>query len=168
MMRAERPRRAVVEAMAREGYRRKYPEGRSNGAPPANGLPALLVLGAERLRVPYRGRLYELGHVSFEDGIRLVEAQTAINAIADGEATPEKVAAYLGAMRYVVRLAPRYMVPVRHVRRLFWRLHLRRNPFRKATDSEVGQFLGFFLECRTRSRVQYPKAAASREPVPTS
>ncbi len=168
MMKAERPRRAVVEAMAREGYRRKYPETRSSGAPPANGLPALLVLEAERFQVPYGGRLYELGHVSFEDGIRLVEAQTAINAITEGGETPEKVAAYLRGMLYVVRLAPRYLVPVGRIRRLFWRLRLRRNPFRKATDSEVGHILGFFLASRMRSRAQYPKAPARREPAPIS
>ncbi len=165
---AERPTRAAIEAMAREGYRKKYPGGPREAPPPANGRPALQVLGADTFHIPYRGRLYELGHVSFEDGIRLVEARTAITAPSDDDATPEKVAAYLQAMRFVVRLAPRYMVPVRPVRRFFWRLRLRRNPFRTATDSEVGQFLGFFLACRTRSRVQFQKAPASRELAPIS
>ncbi len=164
---AERPSRAVIEEMAREGFRRKFPDKVQAGAPPANGRAALLVLGVDTFRVPYRGRLYDLGHVSFEDGIRLVEARTAIMALEDEEATPEKVSAYLRAMRYVVRLAPRYMVPVNPIRRFFWRLRLRRNPFRKATDSEVGHFLGFFLACRTRSRVQYRTPAVSRELAPT-
>ena len=168
-MRAERPRRAVIEAMAAEGYRKKFPNGRPEAAPPANGRPALLVLGADRMCVPYRGRMYELGHVSFEDGIRLVLARAAIVGLgADDDPTPENVATYLQAMRVVVAMAPRYMVPVGRVRRLFWRLRLRRNPFRTATDAEVGHLLGFFLGCRTRSRVQYPTPAADRELHPTS
>ncbi len=165
---AIRPPRSEAEARAREGYRQKFPEGAPAAAPPANGRPALLMLGADTFQVPYRGRLYELGHVSFEDGIRLVEAQTAIASIEDDDATPEKIAVYLRAMRFVVRLAPRYMVPVKRVRRFFWRLRLRRNPFRKATDAEVGHLLGFFLASRMRSRVPYRAPAASRGAVPTS
>ncbi len=169
MMRAEKPPRAVIEERAREGYRRKFPEGRSSGAPPANGRPALQVLGADQLRIPYRGRVYDLGHVSFEDGIRLVEARVAIMAIREEEdPTPENISAYRRAMRVIVAMAPRYMVPVGRLRRLFWRLRLRRNPFRKATEAEVGQLLGFFLTSRMRSRVQYPTPAANRELVPTS
>ncbi|KKL76133.1 hypothetical protein LCGC14_2047940 [marine sediment metagenome] len=157
MMRAEKPPRAVIEERAREGYRRKFPEGRPSGAPAANGRPALRLLGADQLQIPYRGRVYDLGHVSFEDGIRLVEARAAIVAIGDGDdPTPENISAYGRAMRVVVSMAPRYMVPVGRIRRLFWRLRLRRNPFRKATESEVGHLLGFFLTCRMRSRVQYP------------
>ncbi len=165
---AERPRRAVIEAMAREGYRKKFPEGRPEADPPANGGPALLVLGADRMRVPYRGRVYELGHVSFEDGVRLVLARSAITSIGDDSATPANVSAYLEAMRVIVGMAPRYMVPVGRVRRFFWRLRIRRNPFRRATDAEVGHLLGFFLGCRTRSRVQYPTAPVDRELAPTS
>ena len=167
MMRAEKPPRFVIEELAREGYRRKYPDGPPAGAPAANGRPTLLVLGADTFHVPYRGRLYELGYVSFEDGIRLIEARTAITALEDGEETPEKISAYLRSMRFIVRLAPRYMVPVRPVRRLFWRLRLRRNPFRKATDAEVGHLLGFFLASRMRSRVP-SRPATSRELAPTS
>ncbi len=167
-MRAEKPPRFVIEAMAREGYRKRFPEGRPRGKPPANAGAALLVLGAESVRIPYRGRMYELGHVSFEDGLRLLSAQEAIEALEGSESTPENRAAYLHAMRLIVAMAPRYLLPVAPVRRFFWRLRIRRNPFRKATDAEVGQFLGFFLGCRMRSRVQYPTQAAERELAPTS
>ncbi len=164
---AERPTRAAIEAMAREGYRKKYPGGPREAPSPANGRPALLMIGADSIHVPYRGRMYELGHVSFEDGIRLVEARAAIMAPTDDDATPEKIAAYLQAMRFVVRLAPRYMVPVGLVRRFFWRLRIRRNPFRTATDSEVGHILGFFLVSRMRSRVP-SRTATTRELAPIS
>ena len=167
MMRAERPPRAVIEEMAREGYRQRFPASRQPGPPPANVGAALLLLEDDSVRIPYRGRMYELGHVSFEDGLRLVAARSAIEALEKAEPTPANRTAYLLAMRLVVSMAPRYLLPVKRVRRFFWRLRIRRNPFRSATDAEVGHFLGFFLGCRTRSRVQYPKAAA-REPVPIS
>ena len=167
MMRAERPPRAVIEERAREGYRKRFPAGRQPAPPPANVGAALLLLEGDSVRIPYRGRVYELGHVSFEDGLRLVAARTAIEALHEAEPTPANQTTYLQAMRVVVSMAPRYLLPVRRVRRFFWRLRIRRNPFRRATDAEVGAFLGFFLGCRTRSRVQYPGAAVS-EFVPTS
>ncbi len=163
MMQAERPRRAVIEAMAQEGYRRRFPEGRSRSKPPANIGAALRLLEADSVCVPYRGRGYELGHVSFEDGLRLVAAQASIEALEKEEPTPENQASYLLAMRAIVAMAPRYLVPMTPVRRFFWRLGIRRNPFRTATDAEVGQFLGFFLASRTRSRVRYPKEEAVAE-----
>ena len=167
MMRAERPPRAVIEERAREGYRKRFPGGRQLAPPPANIGAALLLLEDDSVRIPYRGRVYELGHVSFEDGLRLVAARVAIEALDEAEPTPANRTAYLQAMRLVVSMAPRYLLPVKRIRRFFWRLRIRRNPLRSATDAEVGHFLGFFLGCRTRSRVQYPKAAASK-PVPIS
>ncbi len=155
MMQAERPRRAVVEAMARDGYRERYPDGRPSVEPPANVQPALFLLGAESRILPYRGRGYVVGHVSFEDGIRLTLARSAVEALDEAAPTPENTEAYLLAMRLIVRLAPRYLVPIETVRRFFWRLGLRRNPFKDATEREVGQLLGFFLVSRTRSRVQF-------------
>jgi hypothetical protein len=169
MMRAEKPPRFVIEERARAAYREKFPEGRPSGAPAANGRAALRVIGAELARITYRGRVYALGHVSFEDGIRLVEARAAIVAIGEGDdPTSENISAYGRAMRLIVAMAPRYMVPVGRLRRLFWWLRLRRNPFRKATESEVGHLLGFFLTSRMRSRVQYPTPATDRELAPIS
>ena len=165
---AERIPRADLEAMAHEGYRKQFPGGPPPGAPPANARPTLLLLGGDVIRIPFRGLVYELGHVSFEDGIRLVMARAAILELEDGEPTEENAAAYVKAMRTVVAMAPRYLLPVNRLRRIFWRVRLRRNPFRSATDTEVGHLLGFFLGCRTRSRVQYPAPAAARAPAPTS
>jgi len=159
---AERPRRAVVEAMAREGYEKRFPKGRPAGPPPSNGRPTLVLLGSESYQVlAFRGRGYELGHVGFEDGIRLVEAKAAVEALDESDPTPENVAAYLAALRLIVRMAPRYLLPIGRVRRLLWRLRLRLNPFRRATEAEVGQLLGFFLACRMRSRVRASTPAAS-------
>ena len=159
MMRAVRPRRSVVEAMAREGYEKKFPKGRPSSPSPANIGPTLALIGDEKRVLPYRGRGYELGYVSFEDGLRLAEASAAIKALGEEDPTPAASEAYLDAMRLVVRMAPRYLLPVEPVRRLFWRLRLMRNPFRRATDAEVGHLLGFFLASQMRSRVRFPTPA---------
>lgn len=167
MMRAEKlPREELLE-VARAGYRERYSVDRPNGKPPANVGPALHLIGAESIRVPYRGRVYELGYTSFEDGLRLVRARAAIVGIDEADTSPESLAAYLQAVRLIVSMAPRYLLPVTRVRRLFWRLRLRRNPFRSATEAEVGHLLGFFLASRTRSRVQ-SVTPANPELVPTS
>ena len=152
-MKATRPRREVIEAIARAGYEKRYPKGRPTAAPPANGRPALALLGSASYHVvPYDGRGYVLGYVSFEDGIRLMEAKASVDALQDSDPTPEAVSAYRDAMRVIVGMAPRYLLPIERVRRFFWRLGLLRNPWRTATDAEVGQLLGFFLACRMRSR----------------
>ena len=168
MMKATRPRREVVEAIAREGYEKRFPEGRPTAGPPANGRPALALLGSEGHHVvPFDGRGYVLGYVSFEDGIRLVQAQASVDGLGDTDPTPEAVEAYLAAMRVIVDMAPRYLQPIERVRRFFWRLGLVRNPFRRATDAEVGQLLGFFLACRMRSRglASTPPEASLAEPT---
>ena len=169
MMRAEKPPRAVIEAMAREGYEKRFPKGRPTAPPPANGRPALVLLGSESYQVvAFGGRGYELGHVSFEDGIRLVGAKATVEALDESDPTPENVEAYLAALRLIVRMAPRYLLPVERARRLLWRLRLLRNPFRHATDREVGQLLGFFLACRMRSRVRASTPAEASLGAPTS
>ncbi len=162
MMIAERLPRAVLEERSREAYRLKFPEGRPRGDPPANARPLLLMVAGDHVRVPYRGREYELGYVSFEDGVRLVLAQAAIDELngTNKAPDPEAVARLLEGMRTIVSMCPRYLLPVGgRVRRFLWRLGIRRNPFKDATDTEVGQFLGFFLESRMRSRARYPTPA---------
>ena len=162
-MRLVRESRAEVERIAREGYRKRFPDGPPTAPPPTNGRPMLLLAGADVLEIPYRGTLYELRHVSFEDGIVCVTAKAAIDATEGAPLTPESIAAYRAACRAVVSLVPRYLRPVHGMlRRLRWRLGLHRNPFRSATDAEVGQLLGFFLASRTRSR-GHPRPPSAKD-----
>ena len=146
--------KGAVERIAREGYAKHFPDGPPKARPPENGRAMLLLTGADTVEIPYKGTLYELLHISFEDGLVCVIAKAAIEGLEGESITPETVDAYRAAMRSVVALVPRYLRPVRgRLRRLRWRLGLHRNPFRRATDAEVGQLLGFFLGCRMRSRV---------------
>jgi len=151
--------REELERMAREQYARVYRDGRSDRPKPErprNVRASLLVFGADKVEVPFHGRMYELTPVSFEDGMRLSDVRATIEELEDAEPTRENARRYLDACRLVVRLAPRYMLPRGRLRRALWRLRLRRNPFRQASEREVGELLGFFLGCRMMSRVRHP------------
>ncbi len=158
--------KADVERIAREGYKRHFPDGPPVAPAPTNGRAMLLLVGDDTLELAYRGTLFELGHVSFEDGIVCVQAKAVLERTDESEEiTSESVALYRAACRAIVELAPRYLRPVHgRLRRLRWRLRLRRNPFRNATDAEVGQLLGFFLACRMRSRVHSRPPSAKDAP----
>lgn len=174
MLSAKRvPREEVLEHAA-EGYRRRYPDGPPRVGRPANAGAVLLLVGGDVLEMTYRGRLYEIGFPSFEDGVRLTLASHALEALEE-DATPERYLAYLEALRLVASMAPKYLkpavpspeLPLRHrtglrLRRLCWILRLRLNPFRNATEAEVGLLLGFFLRSRTRSRVGSPGSSEAR------
>lgn len=148
-----------LERMAREAYARSVPPREAAPPKPRNAAPLLHVLGGERVAFGFRGVAYEILPVSFDDGVRLVEARAALDAAADeSRLTPEVARDARTALRFVASLAPRYMRPLRIVRRLLWHLGLRTNPYRRATEREVGQLLGFFLTCRTMSRAR-PLAA---------
>lgn len=142
--------RSELIRIAREEYARQMPEPPKR-TPERNVGATLVALGAERVGIEYGGVRYELRPVSFEDGLRLIGARSAIERLGE-VAQPEAgdVEAYRQALRTVVKVAKRYIVPVG------WRKWLpRRNPWRSATEVEVGQLLGFALGCRTRSRVRY-------------
>lgn len=151
----ERVPRAELERMAREAYARHHPPRPSKPPPPRNSVPTLLALGAERLAFAYRGVAYEILPVSFDDGVRLCEARAALDVAEDDDLlTPEAAREARRALHFVASLSTRYLRPVRWWRRLLWALRLRRNPYRRATETEVGQLLGFFLGCRTMSRAR--------------
>lgn len=150
--------RLELEEIARARYRQVFPDGPPVRRSRARNIgPALRTMDAERLEIAIGRRRYELLPVSFEDGLRLLQARQAIEDMEEESVPkPETIRAYRDALRVVVRLAPRYLAPRGPLRRLLWRLRIRRNPVRRATEAELGQMLGFFLGCRMSSRVRYP------------
>lgn len=120
---------------------------------PRNLRPTLIVIGERGLELPYRGVMYELRPVSFPDGLRLLEARNAIEEAGAGS-DAASVKAIGSALRTVVGMTRRYLRPRGRLRGLRWRLRLSRNPFRRATESEVGEILGFFLASRMMSRAR--------------
>ncbi len=148
--------RAELEEMASEQYRRHFPD-HGPSQPPRNIGALLVLIGKGKLGLPYRGRMYELRPVSFEDGVRLAEVRSVFERIErTNEPSAEEFDAYLQGLRTVARMAKKYARPVGVVRRLLWTLRFSRNPFRRATEAELGLLLGFLLGCRMRSSVRYP------------
>lgn len=147
--------RDELERMAREAYAREHPQpvrvprGRNVG-------PALTMLDDQRLTIEYRGRRYELLPVGVADGIRLADVRSTIEGLSGQLSTKENARTYLAGTKAIIALARKYLRPLRPIPRLLWRLGVRPNPFRGATEREVSQLLGFFLGCRMMSRVRYP------------
>ncbi len=106
-------------------------------------------------RIPFQGRMYEVPLVSYLDGLRVSELLEELDGLAREEVTAEWVvrsrawhAAAIATIRRLVR-------PDRgRLRRFRWRFRLLRNPFRLVTAGEVGELLGFFAMCPTRSTVR--------------
>lgn len=136
--------RAEVEAAWREW------EGAREKREPelANLTPALYLTGP--LRVPFRGRMWS-AHVSFDDGVKAVDIAQRINRTRKAEDMEGLMAAVRDARHLASRLLRRY--PERWWHKLGRVTGLRRSPVRDWTEKEVGEIIGFFLMCRTTSRV---------------
>lgn len=143
-----------LERMAREQYARAFPAREGPSPRAKNARATLLLVDGERVEIPYRGRVYELLPVSFEDGIKLADVRDTLEALEHARPSKENVHRYARTLRAIVAMAPKYLRPRGRVRRMLW--PLTRNPFRGASDQEVAELLGFFLGCRMRSRVRYP------------
>ena len=138
------PRTQVMDAI--EAERREANGGRDPEL--ANLRPALYLTGP--LRIPFRGRMWT-AHVSFDDGVRAVDiGQRIVRGRQSGNVGEIKTAVR-DAMFLASRLLRRY--PERWWHKIGRVTGLRRSPVRDWTEQEVGEIIGFFLMCRTISRV---------------
>lgn len=157
------PKNRIAE-YARERYAEMYGDAPQSAPPQKNGRAALQAIGlASALRFEFRDQEYDLLPVSFADGIRLVEAREAIERIGARDAREgfelDTAEGYIAALRTVVGLTRNYVRPVAGpAYRFFWNRGWVPNPFRSATEAELGTLLGFFLGCRTISSVRRPGA----------
>ena len=135
---------AQVQAALAEEARANTPEVRNLG--PAQDL-------SRPLPLEFRGRTYLVPPVPFVFGVALVGLQERVRRL---QGLPEG-ADYLRELQAIldeaVETFPALVRPVGW-RRLFWRFTP--NPFRHASEFEIGELLGFFLGCRMRSRVRHP------------
>lgn len=106
----------------------------------------------------YRGRLYDVPPVPFLAGVRLVELR---DQLSQAETPADEVR----ALREIVTVMKRLIRPRGKVRRATW--WLRRNPFRHASEQEIGELLGFFSAHRTQSRVRFHSSASAMFGRPT-
>jgi hypothetical protein len=141
---------AQVQAALQEELRASQPELR-------NLEPAAELFGEAVLE--YRGRRFRVPPVPFAFGVALVGLQERIRRMQDAPEGADTLAELHAVLREAVALFPRL------VRHTGWRRPLGRllpNPFRAASEFEVGELLGFFSGCRMMSRVRHPRAATDR------
>lgn len=142
--------RAELEELAHEQYVREFPSSPEPRLRFANVRPVLGLSGADH--VFSRGKIWEVPAIPFEAGARLVEIRQGLESLTAAQETPETVQLYLELLRSAVALFPRLVRPqARGLRRLLWRMGIRRNPWRDASEEEVGEMVGFFYRSRTRS-----------------
>jgi hypothetical protein len=131
--------RAEVEAYWREREAENRPAPRES----RNVAPVLFL--ADPVRVPFRGLMYEIPPVPYKVGLQVVELQTEIfRAVEAGN-----FAGYRDLLGDVVKLV-RANVKLYRARpwwRFWWALGW--NPFWRATEMELGEFLAGFLMRRT-------------------
>lgn len=102
------------------------------------------------MRVPFRGRMYEIPPLPYKAGIQVMQVQDQLAALRseggeDRLARLEKWASDAAALIYA------NVKPQRG--RWRWSLRLHRNPFRKANFRELGELLGFLLRSQTTTSV---------------
>ena len=119
---------------------------------PRNVRPVLWL--TDPFRIPFRGRLWEIPPVSFDDGARVLEYLAWIDGIKED---PDRfVTEYRTKMREVTRLIWRCVRPYwSRWARIRWRLGLMKNPWRTASMEELGEILGFFWMRRMMSPVRH-------------
>lgn len=105
------------------------------------------------LPLEFRGRTYLVPPVPFVFGVALVGLQERVRRLQDQPESPEMLAELESIMHEAVALFPSLALPTGW-RRLFRRLLP--NPFRNASEFEVGELIGFFSGCRMRSGVRHP------------
>lgn len=126
---------------------------------PKNRSYALALKGVSELR--FRNRVFHVPPISYPAGLELQKIHLRLRGI--GEGTPEddrSLRQLLAVLEDAAVLCWKLCRPVSFVDRLFWRWLT--NPFlgrrgdiqSGATYQEMGELLGFFFACRTRSSVR--------------
>lgn len=138
---------AQVQAALAEEIRASEPEVRNLG--PVQDLSGPLPL-------EFRGRTYLVPPVPFVFGVRLVGLQERVRKLQDQPESEEALDELRSILHEAVALFPSLVRPTGW-RRLFGRVLP--NPFRNASEFEIGELMGFFSGCRMRSSVRHPSAA---------
>lgn len=111
--------------------------------------------------VRYRGRGYRVPPVPYDQGLQLQRLHLELLALTKDEApeTAEQLEQVLVILQDLLPLFKQLCRPTALFERLTWRW---RRPFDDASQSELGELLGFFSACRTKSTVEFPHAMGRR------
>ena len=112
----------------------------------------------------FRGRAYGIPPLAWREGERILDAWLEAKNIGAVD-SQEKVDPYFRAIGKLQRLLWKNCKPTGPVRRLLNRLHLHRNPFRRATEGEIAELAVFILGRRMRSTAP-PVPSPAPDPRP--
>jgi hypothetical protein len=126
-----------------------------DGPEPVNRAFALALQGDAILR--FRNRVFRVPPIPYPAGLRLQALHRRLKRVGDSSSADGESDASLRELHAVLdeaaRLCWSLCKPVSFVDRLFMRWQS--NPFLAASSiEEIGQIIGFFFECRTRSTVR--------------
>jgi len=111
----------------------------------------------------FRGRAYGVPPLPWHPGVQL--QQIWVEACAcPSPLTPASATRYHALLAQLPSLLWRHTRPVGRIRRLLRRLGLHRNPFATATEQELVELAGFFLQRRIRSSIGYQPGPAIPSP----
>jgi hypothetical protein len=105
------------------------------------------------LPLEFRGQTYLVPPVPYAVGVALVGLQERVRRLQGQPESEETLTELRDILHDAVALFPSLVRPTGW-RRLFRRVLP--NPFRKASEFEIGELIGFFSGCRMRSGVRHP------------
>lgn len=111
--------------------------------------------------ISFRGRQYGVPPLPWKEGERLLDAYLEVREF-EGDLAREDLRRYFDAVERIAKILWKNVRPLGFARRFLKRLRLLRNPFRDATEGEIGELAVFFLGRRTRSSGFAPPARAPR------
>ena len=155
----------TIQPISRAGLEQEQGRLRGLFAQPEQrnaGTVLLLDVEGDGMAVPFRGRVYALPSVPYQDGVRLLELKAELDGFAGRVLEGPELERYRAAWQRVAELVYRLVLPRDGpVRRFLWRLRLWPNPFKSATERELAELLGFLSACRMRSSVRQADRPAS-------
>jgi len=107
----------------------------------------------------FRGRAYGVPPVPYKEGLELATLQSQVETFV-GQMSQETIPDYLKLLRTIHARLWDLCVVTGPIQRKLRAWGLLRNPFRKCTEAELGELLGFFLTRRMTSGVGYGRTAA--------
>lgn len=102
----------------------------------------------------FRGRAYGMPPLPWAEGQRLMKVW--LEASQHTTITKDNAQAYFAALRQIPPILWRNCYPSSKLLRIMRRLGLMKNPFKSATEQELGRYASFFLARRMRSGESNP------------
>lgn len=156
------------EVQARwEKRRARHRTDRSQQPPPPRpqNVQQVLDLGS-LVYFRWRGRTYGVPPLPWKDGAALLDAYLEAQNLGE-RITRKNALEYYKTLERMSHIMWRCSRPVGLVRRFLKKVKALRNPYLKASESEIGELAVFFLGCRMKTRPELQRTLEKGLPVPS-